>query len=205
MLDELLDSLEAKAKVATPGARHYLRGSSGDSTLKGRLIGASVRYPGFCINGLYREDAEYIAACSPDVILRLVEEVRRLRARLNPDDTLKDFYKLEAENERLSKEHYKCHEWNNQLVSEHYQLKDQLKTAREALEKMVSMRYGSTDPKKFKTIAREALAKLNTMQSLSIEVKADPSCLPDEARLVDSTTHKLKARIVNIARKNKDK
>jgi len=80
-----LDDLEAKARAATPGWRRqgtvekhhvFIQHDHGIAPELGRvLLRMNEHFP-------YEADAAFVAACSPDVVLALVERVRRAEARI---------------------------------------------------------------------------------------------------------------------------
>ena len=76
-----LDELERLARAATPGPWHVQDSNSWRRIGTDRIDGAVVcpinqRHDGHPDLGARRDDLDYIAACSPDVVLKLIETLR---------------------------------------------------------------------------------------------------------------------------------
>ena len=70
-----LDELERLAKAATPGPWTVVRGHK---TKKARSVNPILRFDSLMQTERPEENAAYIAACSPDTVLRLVRAARAL-------------------------------------------------------------------------------------------------------------------------------
>src|SRR3990167_10528003 len=87
MIPDLL-TLERLAKAATPGTRRPYHYSSPRGARQSWCIGTDDSgLCGIAMNFKTKEDAEFHAACSPDVILALVARVRELEGALQEIET----------------------------------------------------------------------------------------------------------------------